>query len=546
MTLLRRHAPESLLGLVLAAAAALLLALNSGFTFFQDTWAFLLDRQDFSARAFFEPHNEHIVVIPVAIEKVLIAVFGMTSAWPEMIVLTLLLLGTAALLFVYVRRRLGPWPALLAATVVLFLGPAWQVLLWPFEISLVGSTLTGLAMLLALDREDRRGDIRACLLLTLSIGFSSLGVAFAAGALVDVLLQRRRRGLGRLYVAAIPLAFYALWYLTYGHDAKSAFSFAHVLQSPVFLVEGLSASLGALTGLTALANTGEGRPYLGFAVLLVLVALFAYAQRRRPGISPRFWPVAGAATTFWLLAAFNKTAGREAPASRYVHVGAIFVLLMAADLLKGARIATKGLLAAAAVAVFAVAVNIGPLSAGADWLDEQSVLTRADTGAIDIASRTVAPYFGLVPQISGTGSLINVNAAQYLPAVREHGSPGYSPAELARAPGQGRRFADIVLSVALPLSTKTVVGEYRRRGGAGCVEAGEGGLPLFPGATRIEVAPGPHASFNLRRFATGEFPVATEGSPGASTTTLRIPSDKAPQPWVLQVEAEQPVRVCRY
>ena len=70
-------------------------------------------------------------------------------------------------------------------------------------------------------------------------------------------------------------------------------------------------------------------------------------------------------------------------------------------------------------------------------------------------------------------------------------------------------------------------------------------MQLAPGLTRIEVAPGPHADFSLRRFARGGYPVATEGAPGQSTTLLRIPRDRAPQPWFLQVSAIQQTRVCR-
>ena len=69
----------------------------------------------------FKPHNEHIVVIQVVIEVILLETFGMTSATPEYVLLILALLVTATLLFVYVRRRIGPWPALMAAVVLLFL-----------------------------------------------------------------------------------------------------------------------------------------------------------------------------------------------------------------------------------------------------------------------------------------------------------------------------------------------------------------------------------------------------------------------------------------
>ncbi|HXS47033.1 MAG TPA: hypothetical protein VN756_06185, partial [Solirubrobacterales bacterium] len=174
----RRNAPLVLLGAALLASAALLLALSHGLTFFQDTWEFLINRRDFSADALLKPHNEHIVVFPVAIQIFLLEVFGMTSAAPEYVLLICALLVVAVLLFVYVRRRVGPWPALIAAVLLLFLGPAWQDILWPFELGFVGSVLFGLAMLLALDRDDRKGNIAACAFLVVSAGFSSLGLSF--------------------------------------------------------------------------------------------------------------------------------------------------------------------------------------------------------------------------------------------------------------------------------------------------------------------------------------------------------------------------------
>jgi hypothetical protein len=63
--------------------------------------------------------------------------------------------------------------------------------------------------------------------------------------------------------------------------------------------------------------------------------------------------------------------------------------------------------------------------------------------------------------------------------------------------------------------------------------------------TRVELAPGAPATISLRRFATDEYPVSTEGVPGGSVSLLRVPRDTAPQPWHLHVEASQPARVCR-
>ncbi|HWM64136.1 MAG TPA: hypothetical protein VNP96_09150 [Solirubrobacterales bacterium] len=542
-----RNAPVILLGAALLGSTVLLLTLQSDLTFFQDTWAFLMRRQEFTAGAFLDPHNEHIVVIPVAIEMLLVALFGMTSAAPEQVLLALLLAATAVLLFVYVRRRIGPWPALYAAVLLLFVGPAWQVLLWPFEIGFVGSVCFGIATLLALDRGDRRGDRIACACLVVAIGFSSLGVAFAAGAAVDVLQRRRSHGLSRAYVPAVPALLYAAWWLGWGHTAEGHLSLDNVLASPAYVFEGVASSLDSLLGLSTIGVDGIGEPLWGRPILIVLVAAIVLAQIRKPGFSPRLWPAAAAMATSWMLTAFNFVPGREAHSSRYVYAGAAFVLLVAADLLRGTRLGRRGLAFGAVVTIAAVGPNLVALRDGRDWFYEQTVLTRSDLAAIEIAHRTVDPLFTLAPETAGTPSLIDIQADRYLAAVREHGSPAYAPAELATAPPAGRRQADVVLARALPLSTETILGGGDAGAPAGeCVTVpggGEEGVPLGPGITRIQVPAGDEAAFSLGRFAAG-YPVTTEGAPGGSTTLLEIPADTVTRPWRLRVEAAQPVTVC--
>lgn len=78
-----RNAPLLLLGAALLASALLILALTWHFTYLQDSWEFLINRRAFTADSFLEPHNEHIVVIPVAIMQLFLHVFGMSSAKPE-------------------------------------------------------------------------------------------------------------------------------------------------------------------------------------------------------------------------------------------------------------------------------------------------------------------------------------------------------------------------------------------------------------------------------------------------------------------------------
>jgi MFS family permease len=545
----RRGAAAALLGLALLAAAVVLLSYGHGLTWFQDSWEFLMNRRAFTADALFKPHNEHIVLIPVLIAQLSLRIFGMDSMLPEQVLLTALLMATAALVFVYVRRRVGPWPALMAALLLALLGPAWQDLLWPFQVGFVGSALTGVAMLLALEREERRWDAGACALLALSIGFSSLGLAFTVAAAVAVAQQRGDLGWRRLYVVAVPLALYALWYLGWGHEAETHLSAHNVLVSPRYVVEGLAASVGSLLALATIFGEAVGRSTWGYVVLVALVALAIYARVRGRGFSPGLWPVLAAAATFWFLAGFNTIPGREAWSSRYLYVGALFVLLIGAELLKGVRFGRWALLAGGAVTLVAVGFNLVPLREGRDFFKGQTVLTRADLGAIEIAAGSVEPTFTLPPEIAGTSFLNEIEAGEYLTAVREYGSPAYTPSELADAPETGRKQADIVLANALPVSIEAGA----PAGGAGgrCVEvpggAGPGAppLPLRPGVATVELPPGDPGTIRLRRFAVAEYPLVSEGIAAGSTTRLSIPRDRSARPWLLQVEAAQGATVCR-
>lgn len=552
MERLQRNAVPVLLGAALVSAAVLTLLLTAQATYFGDEWGILMNRRELGLDTLLEPHNEHIVVFPALIDHLLLQLFGMESARPAQLVLIAFLLATAVLLFVYVRRRVGPWPALLATVLVLFLGPAWEVLLWPFEITLVGPVMFGLAMLLALEREDRRGDLVALVCLTLAIGFSNLGVIFVAAAAVAVAVGPRNAWLRRSYVFLVPAALFALWYLGWGGEAESHMSLRNVLGSPQSVLDSAAVAVGGLAGLGTELSAGAIDLTWGRILLAALVIVIVGWKLRAGGRLERWlWPVAAAALANWLLTAFNLYPGRDPTSSRYQYASCVLVLMVLANLFKGTRPSRTVLLVLTALTGLALGPNLVLLKNGSQFFEREAVFSRAGTSAIEIARDTVDPAFQLDPRVAGTPSLVNVFAGIYLEAVDEHGSPAYTPRELLAAPPEGRRQADIVLARALPLSTVTRLGAYRRQAPRGCVEVPATGGPaqgirLRPGTTRIEVPPGPEAAVSLRRFARGEFPVTAEAVPGGSAAELKLPRDRAPgQPWHLRVEAEQGARVCR-
>jgi hypothetical protein len=298
-----------------------------------------------------------------------------------------------------------------------------------------------------------------------------------------------------------------------------------------------------------------GRSKWGYAVLVGLAALLAYGWRRGHRPSPGLRPVLASAAAFWFLAAFNFIPGREAYSSRYLYVDAAFVLLIAAELLNGLRIGRRALLLAGAAAAAITVLNLVPLREGRDFFRSQSLLTRSDLAAIEIARRTVDPGFALTPEIAGTSFLAEVEAGKYLRAVREFGSLAYTPAELARAAEAGRRQADVVLANALPVTTETVPAPAGGRSRCVALAGGPGSgaeplrlrsaLRLRPGVIAIELDPGGAGTIRLRRFAHAGFPLVTEGVAGGTTTLLHLPADSVARPWQLQVRAAQRALVCR-
>jgi len=540
-------------GAALAVMTIVLVIAQWRITFFQDTFAFLLDRQPWTPDSFLVPHNEHIVILPVAITKVLLAVFGMTSNVPEQVAMGITVLGAATLLFVWLRRRLDPWPATIGATLFLFLGSAWPTILWPFENEFTLPVCFGLAALLFLDREDAKGDAWACAMLVLATISGSLGVCFIAAVFVEFLLMRRQRGWRRAYVFAVPLLVYLAWYAGWGHEAEHHITVQNILHSPQYVLEGFASSLDSLAGLSTIQANVSGQNDWGRPLVIGALGLLAFAQWRRPGLSKTFWVVSAAAVSYWLLAALDFVPGREASAARYVYAGALFTLMMAAEVLRKWPFSRTALLVAAGVAALAIGPNLAQMKEGSSWEKEQSTFTRSDIGALEIARDRVAPSYSLYQvETTGTASLSLVEAGKWFEAVDRWGSFADTPAEIKTEDPVGREHADMVLAEALPVTSTTESGDFAPSPPADrrCVTLPGGGasarkeVKLGTVATTVEVAAGGPAEIRLRRFATETFPVAVAGGEGGARIVVEIPRDRAAQPWYMHVEAAQTTRVC--
>src|SRR5829696_6536325 len=292
------HPAALLAGAAMITSGVLLLHWLGRLTFWRDEWDFLLHRRSWSIGTFLDPFVEHLLAASILIYKVGVSAFGMDSGRPFQLVAVALFLLSVGLLFVYVQRRAGEWLGLAAILPILFLGPSWDDLLFPFQMALFGSVACGIGALLALERGDRAGDLLAGCLLLLALLFSDLGIPFVAAATVDLAFDRDRWR--RAFVVVVPTLLWLLWYAGWGHEAETFISLTNFAKSPNYMLDGLAASLATWLGLGVSAHDPSpldwGQPLL--VVALGLVAWRLYVLRRP---SPRLAGTAVVLLGFWFL-----------------------------------------------------------------------------------------------------------------------------------------------------------------------------------------------------------------------------------------------------
>lgn len=549
------------LGALVIATGALLFHETRGTSLWYDEWTWLLDRRGGSLSSFLDTHHGHLSLIPVAIYKLLFATVGIRHSAPYRALVIVGHLACCVLLFVYARHRVGAFLALVSAALITLFGPGWENLLWPFQITWLLSLGAGLGALLALDRRDRAGDLTACVLLAVSLASSGIGVPIAVGAALELAMARRR--LGEAWIVAVPLGLYALWSLGYQH---TSFSGHALLVAPSFVYTAASATLGALTGLSG--STGlDGQGALmtwGPALLVAAVAAVAWRLARIGSLPPRVASLGTMALGFWLLTAVNRAFISSPFASRYLYVGAFFVVLIAVELARGTVLSRRSAVVVGVLAGAAIVSNIGALRDASRLYRIEGAVTTADLGALELG-RPAIPV-GYVAQALPGYPFEIVPAAAYFAAERTVGTPAATPTQIAADPEPARTAADAELihlhrlalapaGSALPLGAAPAVDSVTAgvtTPGSRCVafEAGRftpvGTVPAVavtapPGGLVLEASGGP-ATVAVRRFASSFQTLGTiaPGGPAA----LPIAGDRSALPWHVQVTPTGRALVC--
>lgn len=548
--------------LVLAGlvAAVAILYLGRETIFFYDDWGFVFERRDVSLDSLLTPHNGHLVFVPTLIYKALFATAGLESYWPYRVTALVLHLACVGLLFQIARPRLGAWPAAALGVVVLFMGAAWEVLLWPINLVYLVPLVAGLAAWLLLERPGRGRDVAASVLVATGLLSFALGVPVALGILTRLLLDPSERR--RVWVAAVPLGLFAIWYLTFGQDNPSpqtSFSLSNLPDVPGYMLDMAVAAGAGLTGL--------GEPFRQIA--LVLLGTAVLARLIRSGLSPRLTAVLVMLFAFWGLTALSRADIGYPASSRYIYPSVVFILLVVCELPPATgRGWADTLRRPAALAVLATATcvavvgNFDDLQRGGRFLRSAADNTIPALAALEVGGGEIDPAHRPQPRYAP-----QVSAGQYLGAVRDLGSalPGGLAAQLRDqsqattidtrlwvaeevavrpAPGgdpTGGRAPEVVLSI---------MGRARSRGA--CVDF----APIrTPSALDVRLPPGRglvvsnpsrgRAGVRLRRFSQSFSTGPALGSlPPRSRRSLSVPDDGNSVPWVARIFAPGPVRVC--
>jgi hypothetical protein len=540
---IREHPAVVLAAGAMLLSGALLLHWLGRLTFWRDEWNFLLHRRSWGADTFLDPAVEHLSTIPVLLYKVQLEIFGMSSPLSYQVVAVLGFLASVALLFVYVRLRLGEWLALAAILPILYLGPSWDDLLFPYQIGFFGSVACGLAALLCLDRPTRGRDVAATILLTTGLLFSDAGLPFVAATAVSVGLDRDR--LRRAYVAVIPAALWIVWYLGWGHTADTFVSLHNAANVASYVLDGVSSSLATWLGLNIpLGDVRASSLEWGRPLLVLAIGLGALRLQRLGRIPGQLLVALTVLVGFWALTGLNTSVFGPPTAGRYQYIGVVGLVLVAAELARGLEIRRWVTIAVLAVAVAAGVANLSLLKTNAHGLQGIAQQQRGGLAAIELARDSVSPDLQLTQENSGVDYLGLLDAGSYLSAVDAFGSPAYSAAELPNAPEAGRVAADRVSALALQVALAPAPDAT----GSDCVTAQPAANPVVIEVPRhglLLTAQSAGTQAALHRFATESFPVSLGMLPRGRQELLRIPPDRSPHPWALQLVGGGPVVACR-
>jgi hypothetical protein len=520
-----------------------------------DDYDFLLSREAISVHTLLQPHNENLSTVGILLYRAIFAVVGISTSVPYIALLLASLCACATLSYVYVRRELGPWLALIPPLVLVTLGPAAEALLWPFEFTLLSALAFWLGAMLLVERGRSRTDAIGCALLILAIGSQSLAVALLpASALALVLWRGWRRALRAAWIVALPAVLYVAWYLAYHPNVER-----DLAKAPAFIVNSFVAAVADVSGV------GNHAPYAAvLAAALLLAACARCIYLRRVPTTTAY--MALGLLLVWFAAGLSEGAGRTPTESRYQFHGSVLLMLALAPLIPRVHLTPRwrwalagGLLALVATVV---ALNLNRYGVWEETFSYQESLANAELAALQLARPAVVAPDKPFTELNEPGLFWPFAPRAYFAAIDAHGSPVNVVQDLELASPAAREMADTVLGRLEGVTfheghvafgsrrPRAASGAALQPAGAGCslvpASAATSGLEVDapPGGLVIEPAAGPQVAVGVARFAAPPFTISLPYVLGGTAAVVPIRPDSSSVPWRFTLTGRQAITVC--
>ena len=533
-----------ILGFAMLASLALCLYVTRGTVFSADELTWVAFSPDMDLKLALEPHSGHLVLVSHLLYKFVLETIG-----SDYLTFRLLTLFTVFLsvffFFIWARRRIGDWLALAPCMVLLFFGSDTGHLLQGNGFTIMLAVACGMAALVGLDWNSRKGDVFACAALCLGTITYTVALPFIFGAAVIILAREDRWK--RCWVFLLPAVIYGSWRIWVQFAdvdlTRGGIDPENILLLPAWIYQSLSGILSALTGLNYnFAGGGWVEPtaFAGPALALCFVLLIGWRiVKGNTGVV--FWALLAV-----LLAMFTSQvlswipAVREPGTSRYLFPGAFVVLILAIEAATRYTVTRNWLIVGWLIAACGFGANVMIIRDTGAALRSTAPKTRVDITAAALINRggfyfpgpEAVPLIDLVesPPIGLVGAAAN-----------RYGGPGYSDAEITGLPPEYRAQLDTLLTQAID---PNLVPFPKGQAPAGCQPSGK----LGPAVNLTELPPGgatlasnEAATLKIWRFGDGASATVGTLRPG-SPAVLALVDDGNAEPWKLI--SDQPFTVC--
>jgi len=528
------------IGVLLVASGILILLLGHGLNFRHDDWDIIEYRGTGGASTFLTPLNSQPSLVSVAVYRFLFATAGLGHYFWYRLVLVVFDLILGFFLWLLLRRRLPPVLALSMCGTLVLCGAVYENFIFPIQIGQVGSLIGAVIAWAILDRDPgRSGPVILGLALLFAWACSAIGAVILAAVGIEVLL---RRAWGYLVAVVVASGCFVLWYLAYGQGSTAGAPH----QLSVFLSGIIAYTVAGTFALWPLFHLSHAGLKAGAAlILLVAIVLVVVGSRRkwfgsRPGDCamhasiPRATGLAVAGAGYWALTSVAR-ADLSPYRSRYIHPGAIVIVLLIAEFLAYRAIPRRTQLYGVFICGLVVLSGTAYLIHNANTYRQQSAILSAQLSALQLARADAPANFEPAPAQDR-----QIRAALLFRAERTfRSSPAEPVTALTRAPEPARLAADeVLIRISLSQSVRVPCG-----GDASRTAMSEGyRVPAGTDLVLINLSR-PAVRVSLRRFASVPTPLP-QLLDGDGRLQLLTERDRWATPWRLYFTPRTNVVAC--